>query len=172
MADETTGTQGQGQEGTGTGTDYKALWEQARADAEKARADADKWKEPSRKNEGRARTNAGAAKDLEEANQQMAELSKRLEAIEGENASLKAKERRAAAVASVAAETGVPEAIVASLAGEDEDSLREAATAIAEAYRPGGALAASEAGRLVGTRGGGTDNARKFAELLSRQLGQ
>ena len=132
-------------EGAGTDPDYKELWEQAKADA-------DKWKAQARKNESRAKSNAGAAKSLEGAEQQLADLSQRLAAIEGENATLKANAQRAALVSEVAAETGVPEAIVSTLAANDKDALSAAATAIAEAYKqPGGAPAATEAGTHVHT---------------------
>ena len=132
---------------TGEATDYKALYEQAARDLEAAQADVEKWKGLSRKNEGRAKTNAGAAKDLEDANAQLADLSARLSAIEGENAALKASAARSALVASVAKATGVPEAIVSSLAASDEKALTDAATAIAEAYKaPGGAPYVPEAG--------------------------
>lgn len=132
---------------TGGQPDYKAMLEQARKDLEAAQAEAEKWKGLSKKNEGRAKSNAGAAKDLEDANAQLADLSARLSAIEGENAALKASAARSALVASVAKATGVPEAIVSSLAASDEKALTDAATAIAEAYKaPGGAPYVPEAG--------------------------
>lgn len=112
--------------------DYKALYEQAKADA-------DKWKSLSKKNEGRAKHNAGAAKSLEEATAQLADLTQRLEALEGENTSLKANAERSDLVKKVSEETGVPEAIVSTLAATDEEGLTAAAKAIAEAYKPKGA---------------------------------
>ncbi|MDO4807584.1 MAG: hypothetical protein Q4A07_10080 [Coriobacteriales bacterium] len=156
-------TEGQ-QEGAAKETDYKALWEQAKAEAEK-------WKAQSRKNESRAKANYGAAKDLEEVNQQVADLSKRLEAAESENASLKAGAKRAAMVKEVSAETGVPEAIVSTLAATDKKALAEAATAIAEAYRPGGAPAANEAGSHVNTGGSAKTASQKFGDAMDKLLG-
>lgn len=132
---------------TGGEPDYKALYEKAAKDLEAAQAQAEKWKGLSRKNEDRAKSNAGAAKDLEEASAQLADLAQRLEAIEGENAALKASAARSALVASVSKATGVPEDIVSMLSASDEKSLTEAATAIAEAYKaPGGAPFVPEAG--------------------------
>lgn len=136
-------TEQQGQQPATEEPDYKALYEQAQADA-------DKWKERSRKNEGRAKSNAEAARGYEDATQQLADLTKRLDALEGENATLKAQAARNALVAKVAKSTGVPEGIVASLSAQDEDALSAAATAIAEAYKaPGGAPSAPEAGTFA-----------------------
>lgn len=164
MADDTTTTPSD-ESGAAKEPDYKAMWEEAKAEAER-------WKANSRKNEGRAKTNAAAAKGLEEANKQLTDLSERISAIEGENAALKASAARAEVVAKVARETGVPEAIVASLAGEDEKGLRQAASAIAEAYKvPGGAPAAPEAGKLPSTGGSAKTASQKFADTIDELLG-
>lgn len=137
------------QAGTDGGQDYQALYQQAQEDLKKAQEDVEHWKRMSRQNEDRAKANYGAARDLEEANTQMAELSKRLEAIESENSSLKASAARTALVKKVAEQTGVPEAIVSTLAPEDEKALAAAATAIAEAFKPaGGAPKAPEGGKF------------------------
>lgn len=143
---------------TDEGTDYKALLEQAQKELAAAKAEADKWKGLSKKNEGRAKSNASAAKDLEEANTQMASISERLAAIESENATLKANAARAEIVSKVAKATGVSEAIVSSLAATDEKGLTEAATAIAEAYKPGGAPLVPEAGAFPREEGGATND--------------
>lgn len=138
--------------------DYKALYEQALADAEK-------WKTMSRKNESKAKTNADAV-------DQLADLSKRLEAIEGENAALKASAQRAEMVHAVAADTGVPENIVAALSATDKDELTAAAKAIAEAYKtPGGAPFAPEAGKFPQQGANVKTNARQFAETIEAMLG-
>ena len=145
--------------------DYKALYEKAQADAER-------WKAQSRKNESRAKSNAGAARDLDEVNQQVAELSQQLAAIQGENAALKAQAARSALVAKVAAETGVPEAIVSKLAPNDEEALTQAATAIADAYKvPGGAPAAPEAGARVQTGDAAYDKKKLFGDYIAEALG-
>ncbi len=163
MADDN--NQGAELQGAGTDPDYKALYEQAQADA-------DKWKAQARKNEGRAKSNAGAAKSLESAEQQLQDLSQRLAAIEGENATLKANAQRAALVSEVAKETGVSEAIVSTLAANDKEALTAAATAIAEAYKqPGGAPAAIEAGQHVHTGGSAKTTAQKFADAMDDFLG-
>lgn len=147
-----------------TGTDdvdYKALYEQAQAEAAK-------WKEQSRKQESRAKHNAGAAKDLEGALQQLSDLNERLGSIESENSSLKAAAERRKVVAKVAKATGVPEAIVSSLSGNDEKALSAAATAIAEAYKtPGGAPRVPEAGQFPrGKQTGEGDDMRTFVRQL------
>lgn len=134
MADENIQQTQQG-DGAATEPDWKAMYEQAAADAEK-------WKAMSRKNEAKAKGNADAA-------EQLADLSERLAAIEAENGALKAQAARTELVSKVAASTGVPEAIVASLAANDEDALTRAATAIADSFKPkGGAPKAPEAGRF------------------------
>lgn len=161
------------QTGTGEGQDFEALYQQAQEDLKQAREDAEKWKKLSRQNESRAKSNYGAAKDLEEANAQMEELSKRLAAIEGENTTLKANAAHAALVKKVAKATGVPEAIISSLAAEDENALTAAATAIAEAYKtPGGAPKNPEGGKFP--RGGeNTETAAdRFSEIIHQALGR
>lgn len=155
---------------TGTEPDYKALLEKANKDLQAAQAEAEKWKSLSKKNEGRAKSNAGAAKDLEDANTQLADLSARLSAIEKENATLKAEAARAEVVSKVAAATGVPEAIVSSLAASDEKALTEAATAIAEAYKtPGGAPSAPEAGTFPKGGEAGAEGADWLREALTNK---
>lgn len=155
---------------TGEAPDYKALLEQARKELEAAKADAERWKAHSKKNEGRAKSNADAAKDLEDANAQLADLSARLSAIEEENATLKAEAERAEVVSRVAAATGVPEAIVSSLAASDEKALTEAATAIAEAYKtPGGAPIAPEAGTFPKGGEAGAEGADWLREALTNK---
>ena len=156
-------TEPQGQQPATEEPDYKALYEQAQAEA-------DKWKERSRKNEGRAKSNAEAAKGYEDATQQLADLTKRLDALEGENATLKAQAARSALVAKVAKSTGVPEGIVASLSAQDEDALSAAATAIAEAYKaPGGAPSAPEAGAFPAD--GATETKQSaFGDLIAGAL--
>ena len=155
------------QEATETdATDYKALWEQAKADAEM-------WKAKSRKNEDRAKSNAVAARELSDATQQLADLSERLAAIESENEKLKADAERVQLVAKVAESTGVPEQIVSALAANDEKSLIKAANAIAETYRvPAGAPSMPEAGMFP--RGGQSKktNAQQFGEAIDRMLGR
>lgn len=156
-------TEPQGQQPETGEPDYKALYEAAQAEA-------DRWKERSRKNEGRAKSNAEAARGYEDATQQLADLTQRLDALEGENATLRANAARAALVAKVAKSTGVPEAIVSALAASDEDGLTAAATAIAEAYKaPGGAPSAPEAGRFPA---GGSEKTKQsaFGDIIADAL--
>lgn len=144
--------------GAGAGTDpepdWKALYEQAASDVEK-------WKTMSRKNEGKAKLNADAA-------DQLADLSERLAAIEGENAALKASAERSALVARVTKATGVPEQVVSALSANDEKALTEAATSIAEAFKvPGGAPAAPEAGVFPRGSKAGDSEMRDFVRQLT-----
>lgn len=142
--------------------DYKALYEQAKADAEK-------WKSQSRKNESRAKSNAGAAKSLEETTAQMQKLAERLSAIESENTSLKAEAQRKQLVAKVAKETGVSASIVGMLAAEDEEALTAAANAIADAYKtPGGAPRMNEGGKFAEdeAKSNASDDMRDFVSQL------
>lgn len=153
--DETTETTATTEAATAEVTDYKLLWEQAQAEA-------DKWKAMSRKNEGKAKANADAA-------DQLADLSQRLAAIEGENAALKEQAERAALVARVAKATGLDASIVGALNGADEETLTRQATAIAS-LGPKGAPTAPEAGRFPNEPNKKT-NAQLFAETIDAMLG-
>ena len=89
--------------------DYKALYEQTRAE--------------SRKWEGRSKANA---KELEALRRQPAQdrtVEDRLAALETENAALKAAKARAEMVREVATATGLQESIVASLNGTGVGAL-------------------------------------------------
>lgn len=114
--------------------DYRALYEQARAE--------------SRKWEGRSKANA---KELEALRRQPAQdrtVEDRLAALEAENEALKASAARNALVESVAKATGLDRSIVAALNGADEEALTGQAQAIAAQLRPrASAPAAPEAGR-------------------------
>ena len=138
-------------------TDWKALYEQQKAEAEK-------WKAMSRKNEKAAKSNGDAASELED-------ISKRLADIESENARLKAEAEHRELVAKVAKATGVSEAIVSTLAATDEEALTQAATAIAEAYKtPGGAPSVPERGTFPRDPSSKT-TAEQFADFIGDALG-
>lgn len=170
MPDET--QEAQTETATEEAQDFEALYRQAQEDLKQAQADADKWKKMSRQNEDRAKANYGAAHDLADATEQLTELTRRLEAIEDENATLKAAAARAELVKQVAGATGVPEAIVSTLAATDEESLTAAATAIAEAFKPkGGAPRTPEGG--VFPRGElAKDTSQVFSDLVDQMLGR
>ena len=114
--------------------DYKALYEQVKAE--------------SRKWESRSKANA---KELESLKKQPAAdrtVEDRLAALEAENESLKASAARASLVDSVAKATGLDRSIVAVLNGADEDTLTEQAQAIASQLKPrASAPAVPEAGK-------------------------
>ena len=78
--------------------------------------------------------------ELERANDKLAKANAELNA-------LKAEKERAAIVAQVAKDTGVPLSVVESLNGEDAEALKEQAESIAAQYKqPGGAPKVPEAG--------------------------
>ena len=114
--------------------DYKALYEQVKAE--------------SRKWESRSKANA---KELEALKKQPAKdrtVEDRLAALEAENESLKASAARSSLVESVAKATGLDRSIVAVLNGADEDALTEQAQAIAAQLKPKStAPVAPEAGK-------------------------
>jgi hypothetical protein len=135
MAENNEGAQQAPQEPHGPegGTDYKALYEQTLAE--------------SRKWEKRSKANAEKAKAYDELESANKTLEERVGAIEAANKALEGEKARASLVKTVAASTGVSEAIVSTLAGEDEETLTAQAQAIAAAYKtPGGAPHAPEAG--------------------------
>ena len=102
--------------------DYKALYEQVKAE--------------SRKWESRSKANA---KELEALKKQPAKdrtVEDRLAALEAENESLKASAARSSLVESVAKATGLDKPIVSALNGADEDALTEQARAIAAQLKP------------------------------------
>lgn len=101
-----------------------------------------------------------------------AALDKALEEVRGlkEEAAKRAKADELAKVrAKVAQETKVPESVVASLSGTDEESLTEQAKAVAEAYKAPAAPVLREVGR--GHSGGPDDDEnRSFVrQLLGRE---
>ncbi len=95
--------------------DYKALWE-----AEK---------EFSQKWEARAKANKKALEGMADP-EELAAANKALEDARAEAAALKAAAEHAAAVAQVAAETGLPEAAVRAMRGESAEELRASAEAL------------------------------------------
>lgn len=103
----------------------------------------------SREWEKKAKANLTDAKAYRDSQTKQKSVEERLAALESENAALKASAERAKAVKEAAKAAGVPEAIVATLSGEDAEALIEQANAIAAVMKPkGGAPAAAEAGKL------------------------
>lgn len=154
MAENSTATQQETQgEPHGSGeTDYKALYEQTLAE--------------SRKWEKRSKANAEKAKAYDDLESAKRTLEERVGAIEAANKALEGEKARASLVKEVSESTGVPEAIVSTLAGDDEETLTAQAQAIAAAYKtPGGAPSASEAGKFPHD-GEGVDERRQFVRDL------
>lgn len=144
----------QGDEG-GQEPDYKALYEQLKAE--------------SRKWEDRSKQNKAKADKLDELMAGNESIEERIAALEAENKAMKDAESRHALVAKVAASTGLSESIVATLSGADEEALTAQAQAIAD-LRPKGAPSAPEAGRFP--RGEQQrSNAQQFGDYIDQMLG-
>lgn len=122
-------------QGGSEGKDYKALYEDAVKE--------------SRKWEKRSKDNLEQLNALKQSQGKPdPTIEERIAALEKENGDLKAASARAKLVDSVAKETGLDRAIVATLSGADEESLTEQAEAIAAIAKPqGGAPLAPEAGQ-------------------------
>ena len=116
---------------------------------------------------------AKAAKldELEEAGKtELEKTSEALAAVTKELEQLKAERERAALVAQVADETGVPQAVVASLNGADADALKAQAEAIAASYK-GANASIPEAGRFPrGDAGAAKSTADIFANVFNESL--
>ncbi len=151
--DPTQGTEGndptQGTEG-GNQPDYKALYEEAKRHARD-------W-------EKKAKANKGAATALDEANaakqtaeQQIAELTRRLD--EKESA-----EKRAKIAAKVAEEKGVPAEL---LVGEDEEGMAAWADKMLSAFKKKPAASVEKPGSFDnGTGGDGKGELRDYVKQL------
>lgn len=142
-------------------TDYKALYEQAKADADKAKAAARKWEE-------RSKSNKAKADKLDEIQAGEDSVESRLAKLEAENKALHDAKARSELVAKVAAEVGISESLVDSLSGTDEETLTKQAQAFAE-LKPKGAPSAPEAGKFPRNESG-RSNADAFGELVEKSL--
>lgn len=142
----------QGGEG-GQEPDYKAMYEQLKAE--------------SRKWEDRSKQNKAKADKLDELMAGNGSVEDRIAALEAENKAMKDAKARHELVAKVAAATGLSESIVAALNGEDEESLTAQAKAVAE-LKPKGAPNAPEAGKFPREKQAEGEDAekRKFVRQL------
>lgn len=142
----------QGGEG-GQEPDYKALYEQLKAE--------------SRKWEDRSKQNKAKADKLDELMAGNDSIEERIAALEAENKAMKDAETRHALVAKVAAATGLPESLVATLNGEDEEALTAQAKAVAD-LKPKGAPSVPEAGKFPREQkhGEADEDKRKFVRQL------
>ena len=132
--------------------DYKAMYESLKADARK-------WEE-------RAKANKEKADRWDAASAGSESVEERIAKLEAENTAMKEAKKRAKLVAKVAAATELPEAIVASLSGDDEQTLTESAKAIS-ALKPKGAPRAPEAGKFARDSKADSDSEmREFARKL------
>ena len=135
--------------------DYKALYEEAKAN--------------SRKWEQRAKENKEKADQYDKATAGEDSLEERIAKLEADKQALEQQRERHAIVAKVAAEYGLSEAIVGSLNGSNEAALAEQAKAIA-GLRPKGAPSAPEAGKFPRGESGKTA-AEQFSDLVDEALG-
>lgn len=159
MADEPTqnptANPAQGGEGGGE-PDYKALYEEAKANSRK-------WEE-------RAKANKDKADKYDEAAAGEESLEARIAKLEADKAELEHQREHQAIVAKVAAEYGLSEAIVGALNGADEDALKEQAKAIAD-LKPMGAPTAPEAGKFPRNQTS-KSKAERFGDIVDMALGR
>ena len=144
----------QGGDGGGE-PDYKALYEEAKAN--------------SRKWEQRAKDNKEKADKYDAATAGEASLEDRIAKLEADKLALEQQQKRHAIVAKVAAEFGLSESIVGALNGADEATLKEQAEAIA-GLKPKGAPSVPEAGKFPRGKESKTA-AEQFADLIDDALG-
>lgn len=129
--------------------DYKALYEQLKADSRK-------WEE-------RAKSNKEKADKWDATTKGNESVEDRIAALEAENEAMKAAEARRTLVAQVAKDTGLSESIVGSLSGADLDTLTEQAKAVAS-LKPKGAPNVPEAGKFP--RGKADTDEKRFVRQL------
>ena len=131
-------------------------------------ADTTDWKAMARKWEARSKENADKAKAYDELQEQSkSELQKAQEKAkraEDELAELKAKAELAETRAKVAKDTGVP---VELISGDDEESMRTFAEAVAKWGKPSSAPRTRKPGSFSTDAGDGRDAAKRE---LARQL--
>ena len=113
-------------------------------------ADTTDWKAMARKWEARSKENADKARSYDELQEQSDELS--------------AKAKRDATRAKVAKDTGVPAELIS---GDDEESMRAFAEAVAKWGKPSSAPRTRKPGSFSADAGDGRDAARRE---LARQL--
>lgn len=136
--------------------DYKAKYEEAVAN--------------SRKWEKRSKENAAKAQQFDQLAQASKSVEERVAALEAENQRLTQERERMLMVKQVASASGVPENIVATLRGSDEDELLAQAQAISAAYKLSGAPNAPEAGIFPREQQGTKTTAQMFADIVNESL--
>lgn len=150
--DPTSAAQG----GEGNEPDYKALYEQLKAE--------------SRKWEDRSKQNKAKADKLDELMAGNDSIEERIAALEAENKAMKDAETRHALVAKVASEVGLPESVVAALNGKDEETLTAQAKAVAD-LKPKGAPNLPEAGKFPRDTTAKKTTAQQFGDVIDQMLG-
>lgn len=142
--------------------------EQENGKPEEEGADTTDWKAMARKWEARSKENADKARAYDELQEQSkTELQRAQEqaaAYKRQVDELSAKAERGAARAKVAKETGVPAELVA---GDDEESMRAFAEAVAKWGKPSSAPRTRKPGSFSADAGDGRDAAKRE---LARQL--
>lgn len=137
--------------------DYKAKYEEALAN--------------SRKWEKRSKENAAKAQQFDQLAQASKSVEERIAALEAENQRLTEEREHRLLVQRVSKASGVPEDIVSSLRGADEDELMAQAQAISVTYKPSGAPNAPEAGIFPREQGKTKTTAQQFADYFNAALG-
>lgn len=141
----------------GQQTDYKALYEQLKADSRK-------WEE-------RAKANKAKADEYDQLKGGEESIEDRIAKLEAENQAMKDAETRHALVAKVAKSVGLPESLVENLSGSDEETLTAQAQAVAD-LKPKGAPSAPEAGKFPRENSSTKTNAERFGDLIEQALGR
>ena len=137
-------------------TDYKALYEAAKAESKK-------WEQRSKKNFEKA-------KKYDELQGGEESIEERIAALEADKQRLENEKAHSQLVKAVSQATGVPETIVSALSATDEETLTAQAKSIAEIYRtPGGAPNAPESGKFAHGDDKHVDEKRAFVRDLMKQ---
>lgn len=142
--------------------------EQENGKPEEEGADTTDWKAMARKWEARSKENADKARAYDELQEQskteLQRVQEQAAAYKRQVDELSAKAERDAARAKVAKETGVPAELVA---GDDEESMRAFAEAVAKWGKPSSAPRTRKPGSFSADAGDGRDAAKRE---LARQL--
>lgn len=131
-------------------------------------ADTTDWKAMARKWEARSKENADKARSYDELQEQskteLQRAQEKAKRAEDELAELKAKAELAETRAKVAKDTGVPAELIS---GDDEESMRAFAEAVAKWGKPSSAPRTRKPGSFSADAGDGRDAAKRE---LARQL--